>query len=74
MEATHYYPFGLTMAGISSKAVKPGSAENDIKFQGQELASKEFNAAIVAAVGAVIILAPQAVIPALGWALRTMFR
>lgn len=25
------------MAGVSSKAMKPGSAENKIKFQGQEL-------------------------------------
>ena len=40
--AGHYYPFGLTMAGISSKALN-GTAENKIKFQGQEFASKEFS-------------------------------
>ncbi len=43
LEETHYYPFGLTMAGISSKALQFGGAENKIKFQGQEFAHAEFS-------------------------------
>jgi hypothetical protein len=38
-----YYPFGLTMAGVSDKALKGQYAENKIRFQRQELQSKEFS-------------------------------
>jgi RHS repeat-associated protein len=43
VSAQDYYPFGLEIAGLSTKAVGFGGNDNRYKYNGKELQSKEFS-------------------------------
>ena len=43
LEETHYYPFGLTMPGLSSTAANFGTPSNKFKYSSKEEQKEAFN-------------------------------
>jgi RHS repeat-associated protein len=43
LEESYYYPYGLTLAGISDKALKTPYAQNKYRYNGKELQNQEFS-------------------------------
>jgi hypothetical protein len=42
LEENHYYPMGLTVSGISDKAIKTQYAQNKYRYNWKELQNQEF--------------------------------
>ncbi len=43
VEVNDYYPFGMAIVGLNSKAIGFGGSDNRYKFNGKELQNKEFS-------------------------------